>query len=351
MTRMLVSAAVVAAAMLFLETAAHAQYNVVHVRAGRGSEGSGLAFRRSGGGCFVLTAAHVVARDVATDSARPWAVVTVTDSDRNPYRQRDFESFRGVDIAVLGFDLTDLQSRTLCGRWPHGRKPATTSGELRFQRPAGVGHSYPAHLSGQAGVAVQICVNNVSRDSVAQGMSGSLLFQGDPPAPVAIVIVGAADAGGCLEGYSLAGLETTLGEFLRRIPPPPRGTVVGSVLAPGLGQWHTARKGWGVTWWTATVAAVGAMTWVHTTETRTRTFDDFFGTPRTYPYQARVYPLRGAWPVVWLLSGALSAVEANQRAKARADPALDRRRRSVRRFARPSGGAGDPPALTIEISF
>jgi hypothetical protein len=87
-----------------------------------------------------------------------------------------------------------------------------------------------------------------------------------------------------------------------------------------MGQWATRRKAGGAAWAVATAASAAAVAWYPRSVTRIRTYRDFFGTPRSYPYPGRDHPLRQFAPAVWLLSGALSALEAKQYVRHHTDP-------------------------------
>jgi len=332
---------------LVLPRAGTAQLPLVHVH---GSDhGTGLAFRRAGGDCVVLTPRHVVTRDpndiIGTTS------VSVTVATQQTY-ESTFSRLASEKLMIISLPAPP-EDGISCSRWPEA--PVIDPGArgfVRYTLPDGTGRSVKVTVDDPASANLVVCGSDLTEGAnLIPGVSGGILFLDDRPS-VPAAMVNELERPGCLSGFSIEYLGRLLSDVITSFPPPPQAALVGSVVVPGLGQWYTARKGWGAATALVTLAAMGTTAFVITgEETRTRTVNDFFGTPRTYPYQVKNYPLRRATLGVWLLSGAISAVEATRHAHRRA---IDTRPKEEQRHPtiRPSSSPGERPGeLAIEISF
>lgn len=329
---------------------ARAQHLVVHVKGA--SEGSGLTFRRADGECYVLTARHIV----ASEPRRPSPDIMLTLPAQQNFKPREYYYSESKDLAVVDLPSVTLDRNSACGPWPASRNiDDGRTGFLRIADSEGRNSSVSitVRTSGPRSEDVEICENSANglwmSGALRPGVSGGILFMDSLlKAPVAIAIDQSALTG-CVTTILLGSAYGEFSDLIHRFRPPSTVSIVGSVVLPGIGQWNTAQRGLAVTWVVATVAAMGGTAMVSGTETRTRIANDYFGVPRSYPYQVRVYPMRRYAPAVWLLSGALSAAEALHQSNKHGDHTPRTRRVSI--HLSPSPADDRPSAVAIGLSF
>jgi hypothetical protein len=340
------AAALVAA--LMMSQIATAQLPIVRVKVEAVGEGNGFAFRRTGGDCFVVTPRHVIAlRDSSPD---PDAIQVTT-----AIRQTGFAGYtrapKELEVAIIGLPAT-VRPSGRCESWPAPRPiELGNRGAVHFSDPSGSTVVDSITVKRLDGSMIRVCGTDAANGGdLLQGVSGGTIFLDTSPGqPVAMVIESLGD--GCLRAVTFEAIARMFSDFIQSFAPPSQAALAGSVVLPGLGQWNTARKGWGAATALVTLAAMGTTAFVITgEESQTRTVNDFFGTPRTYPIQVKNYPLRRATLGVWLLSGAISAMDATRHAHRRAIDAKPREQRHA--TIRPSSSPGGRPGeLAIEISF
>lgn len=306
--RLVSSVAVAAVAALVAAratTEAHAQEREVVVNSRRSGQediqGQGI-MRRFGDECFVVTPRHVI-------YGRP-------EESRNPPDTIIVKDVRGrnviVEQAVGGSDLEhDVVILTVvhggsCSDWPSTRRMnnALRPGPVELVRvdPSGQATRRPGAYQHQTNDQLIL-----SPTGITEGMSGSTIYMND-------VEVGMLTRWDSTQAYA-----TRLSFVVERFQtffnesgvPPSRGQVLSSFLVPGLGQAYTRRRRTAALWAGGTVLGVAGVALFHHTVDRTVTVTDRFGTPRTYPIQAREYPLRRFSSGVWIVSGALSFWEAD----------------------------------------
>jgi len=325
------------------ELRAQSPERVVYVQ---GAEtGRGITRQRDGE-CFVVAPDHVVRGRNADAETYPPETLYVLDSG-NRRIPAVLVAIYPADLAILLVDPRDPRSTSLCASWPAlgainptlrrvGAGGGRTVGELVGRdRNAGearmgvvVSSVYDSHFVVQP---------ELEGSEIQTGMSGSLVYVNGVPAGIVQL---AADTSSALV-YRLDYLEGIIGGFFQDIVPPSHGAVLGSVVFPGMGQHATGRTGVGFVWMGLTAAATATAVMFPRYVTRTLVAPDINGVPQEYPYEVREYPLRRYWPAVWVLGGALSALEAGRYAR--------RHYLGPQRGRRPSSGKVAKGDVTLRV--
>jgi hypothetical protein len=367
--RLVSSATVAAVAALVVASAtteAHAQAREVVVSSRRSGQediqGQGI-MRRFGDACFVVTPWHVIYGRPEESRNPPDTIIVKDVRGRNVIVEQDVgDSDLEHDVVIL-----TVAHGGSCSDWPSTRRmnDALRPGPVELARADPSGQATRRRGAYQHHTNDQLIL---SPAGITEGMSGSTIYMND------------VEVGMLTRWDSTYAHATRLSYVVERFQtffnesgvPPSWGQVLSSFLVPGLGQAYTRRRRTAVLWAGGTVLGAAGFALFHHTVDRTVTYTDHFGTPRTYPIQAREYPLRRFSSGVWVVSGALSFWEADwyrrhhyqayarKRQAEMRSPAgpLHDRERGARHSLRPRvepvlAGQSDGQAvsLSVELSF